>query len=342
MSRRALTLVSGTVLAVLLVVIGGVQKVPYVSLGPGPAINTLGSADDQTVLTITGAKTYPTDGSLSLTTVSVRDSLTLFEALEGWVSHRQAVIPREIVFPPDTTPEEEDKKNTQEMAQSQDDATQAALGELGLPATDKVVVATIVNGKPADKRLKPADQLTSVDGTPVTDAASVGTLIGRKKPGESVVIGYVRDGRADTVTIPTIRSGDAPVRPVIGISAQDVKTYAVKVDIKLKDIGGPSAGLMFALGIIEKLGPDSLTGGRSIAGTGTIDAQGMVGPIGGIAEKMIGAKDKGATVFLSPADNCAEAKGTKPKGLTLVKVDSLKGALAALKTLREGGTPPSC
>ena len=342
MSRRALTLVSGTVLAVLLAVVGGVQKVPYVALGPGPAINTLGRADDQVVLTITGAKTYPTDGSLALTTVSVRDHLTLFEALEGWVSRRQAVIPREIVFPPDSTPEEEEKKNTQEMTQSQDDATQAALGELGLKGTQKIVVATVKNGAPADTRLKPADVLTSVDGTPVTDAASVGKLIGRKKPGESVVIGYVRDGRADTVTIPTIRSGDAPVRPVIGISAEALTTYDVKVDIKLKDIGGPSAGLMFALGIIDKLGPDSLTGGRSIAGTGTIDAQGKVGPIGGIAEKMIGAKDKGATVFLSPADNCAEAKHTRPDGLTLIRVDSLKSALAALKTLREGGTPPSC
>lgn len=342
MSRRALTLVSGTVLAVLLAVVGGVQKVPYVSLGPGPAINTLGSSDDEVVLTITGAKTYPTDGSLALTTVSVRDELTLFEALAGWFNNRQAVIPREIVFPPDTSREEEEKKNVQEMARSQDDATQAALGELGLRSVDKVVVATVKNGAPADTRLKPADVLTSVDGTPVTDAGSVGALISRKQPGETVVIGYVRDGRPATVSIRTIRSGDAPVRPVIGISAEVVKTYDVKVDIKLKDIGGPSAGLMFALGIIEKLGPESLTGGKSIAGTGTIDAQGKVGAIGGIAEKMIGAKDRGATVFLSPADNCAEAKSTKPDGITLIRVETLKGALAALKTLREGGTPPSC
>lgn len=342
MSRRALTLVLGIVLAVGLAVAGSVHTVNYVALGPGPSINTLGTSDGSEVLAITGAKTYPTDGSLALTTVSVQDKITLFQALAGWVSRRTAVIPREIVLPPDTSEDQQQQKNQQEMQQSQDNATTAALRELGYPATTRVVVSSVKNGAPADGKLKPADVLLTVDGTAVTDAKSVGTLVRKHKPGEVVRIGYTRAGKPGTAVITTGVSTDAPARALIGITPAESSTFDVKVDIKLSNIGGPSAGLMFALGIIDKLGPESLTGGRRIAGTGEISPDGTVGPIGGIAEKMIGAKDRGATVFLSPAENCAEAQSRKPGGLTLIKVSTLKGALAALATLRAGGTPPSC
>lgn len=342
MSRRTLTLLLASVLAVGLAVVGAVQTVPYVSLGPGPAINTLGDSGDAPVLSIQGAKTYPTDGSLSLTTVSVRDDLTLFEALYGWVSKRQAVIPREIVFPPDTSSEQQEERNTQEMQQSQDDATTAALKQLGYPSTTTVSVGSVTKGAPADGKLRAGDVITAVDGRKVTDAMSVGALVRTHTPGEPVTVAYTRGGKPSTVTLVTAASQEPPTRAVIGIAPTEVSSFAVRVDIRLKDIGGPSAGLMFALGIIDKLGPESLTGGKRIAGTGEITPDGTVGAIGGIAEKMIGAQDKGATVFLSPADNCAEAKSTKPDGLTLVRVETLKGALDALATLRDGGTPPSC
>jgi PDZ domain-containing protein len=332
----------GIVLAVGLAVTGSVQTVNYVALGPGPSINTLGSSDGTEVLAISGAKTYPTDGSLALTTVSVQDKITLFQALAGWLSPRKAVIPREIVLPPDKSDNERQQENQQEMQQSQDDATTAALRELGYPATTSVVVSTVKNGAPADGKLKPADVLRTVDGTAVTDAASVGRLVRRHQPGEVVTIGYLRDGKPGTVAITTGISTDKPARAIVGITPAESSTFPVKVNISLANIGGPSAGLMFALGIIDKLGPESLTGGRRIAGTGEITPDGKVGPIGGIAEKMIGAKDRGATVFLAPADNCDEAKSTKPDGITLIKVSTLKGALAALATLRSGGTPPSC
>jgi PDZ domain-containing protein len=341
-SRRALTLVMGIVLAVALAVTGSVQTVNYVALGPGPSINTLGSSDGSEVLAISGAKTYPTDGSLALTTVSVQDKITLFQALAGWLSPSTAVIPREIVLPPDKSENQRQQENQQEMQQSQGDATTAALRELGYPATTTVVVSTVKNGAPADGKLKPADVLTSIDGSRVTDARSVGALVRKHRPGDVVRIAYTRDGKPSTVTITAGVSPDKPVRAVLGITAAENSTFDVKVDIKLSNIGGPSAGLMFALGIIDKLTPESLTGGRKIAGTGEITPDGTVGPIGGIAEKMIGAKERGATVFLSPAENCPEAKSTKPDGIALIKVSTLKGALAALRTLRSGGTPPSC
>jgi PDZ domain-containing protein len=99
---------------------------------------------------------------------------------------------------------------------------------------------------------------------------------------------------------------------------------------------------MFSLGIVDKLTPDDLTAGLTIAGTGTIDDQGNVGAIGGIAQKMRGAKRDGATIFLSPADNCTEAVANAVPGLELVKVSTLSGAVDALKTLANHGTPSLC
>ena len=338
MSRRALTFFLASVLAVGLLVAGGYQSVPYVALSPGPAINTLGGTGKDAVLSVSGAPTYATDGALDLTTVSVKDRITLFEAITGWFSDRQAVVPRELIFPPDQTEADTNKQNTEEMKQSQDDATTAALTELGVPVV--VAVDEVGKGAPAQGKLRVGDVLVTVDGAKITNAKSLRTLISKHQPGQDVVIGYTRGGRPGTATITTGTSTDKPTRAVVGISPR--QSFPIKVDIRLKDIGGPSAGMMFALGIIDKLGKESLTGGKNIAGTGTIDADGKVGPIGGIAEKMLGAKDAGATVFLAPADNCPEAKDNKPAGLTLVKVATLKDAVSALATLRAGGTPPSC
>jgi PDZ domain-containing protein len=341
-SRRALTLLLASALALGLAIAGSAQGVPYVALSAGPAYNTLGSVDGKQILTITGRPTYPTDGALDLTTVSVRDRISLFQAITGWLSSRQAVVPREVVFPPDQTQEQTDQQNQQQMQESQDDATTAALRQLGLPSTTTVTVSSVAKGAPADGRLKPGDVLTAVDGTAVTGNESLRALISKHAPGEPVVIAYTRDGQPGTATLVTAASTEGLRRAIVGITPNERSVFPVKVDIMLKDVGGPSAGLMFALGIIDKLGPESITGGRTIAGTGEITPDGVVGPIGGIAQKMLGAQARGATVFLAPADNCDEARATRPDGLTLVRVGTLKDALAALQTLREGGTPPSC
>jgi PDZ domain-containing protein len=341
-SRRTQTQVLGLLLIVILGVSGGIAKVPYVALSPGPAIDTLGESGGTAVLQITGATVYETDGSLDLTTVSVQQSLTLYDALAGWLSRDKAVIPREILYPPDQTPEQQAAENAQQMEQSQDDAATAALRELGYPETVRVAVDNIINGGPADGMLEPGDFITAVDGVAVRTAAEVGPLVRKHSPGEQVRIDYTRSGTPGTARITTRAAGDDPKRAIIGITPVEVSEFPVQVTIGLKDIGGPSAGLMFALGIIDKLGPESLTGGRSIAGTGTIDPEGKVGPIGGIAEKLVGAKRKGASVFLVPADNCPEARSTAPEGLQLIRVDTLRGALAGLSTLTQGGTPTGC
>jgi PDZ domain-containing protein len=344
-SRRGLTTLLAVLLAVGLAVTGGAVSVPYVVLSPGPAFNTLGTTGTSEVLAIKGGKTYPTDGSLDLTTVSVTDNVSLFQALQGWVSDDDAVVPRELIYPPGQTQQQTDQQNAEDMRQSQDNAVVAAMKVLGIKGTTQVTIAGISPKGPADGHLQVGDVLTAVDGQKVTDVTSLRKLISKRAAGKTVVIGYTRAGEPGSVRLTTIATPDAEHRAIIGITAATTSHFPVEVDIKLRDIGGPSAGLMFALGILDKLQPGSLTGGKAIAGTGEIDANGKVGPIGGIAQKMRGARralPTPATVFLVPAANCPEAKATKPAGLQLIKVTTLQDALTSLATLRSGGTPPSC
>ena len=330
-------------LAVGLAVLGGARTVPYVVLSPGPAFNTLGTVGATEVLTITGGRTYATDGALDATTVSVTDEVTLFQALQGWISGDDAVVPRELIYPPGRTHEQTDQQNAEDMRQSQDNAVVAAMAVLGIKGTTQVTIAGISPGGPSDGKLQVGDVVTTVDGQKVTDIDSLRRLIsGGRTAGKPVAIGYTRGGKAGSATLTTTASTEPSHRAVIGITAATTSHYPVQVDIKLRDVGGPSAGLMFALGILDKLQPGSLTGGRAIAGTGEIDGEGKVGPIGGIAQKLRGAKREKATVFLVPAGNCPEARSTKPSGLQLVKVTTLQDALSSLATLRAGGTPPSC
>jgi PDZ domain-containing protein len=190
----------------------------------------------------------------------------------------------------------------------------------------------------------PGDVLVSVDGKAVTGQKQLIALIGTRKPGQSVRLGLLRGSTPMTVTVGTVATTDkdGTVRPIVGVTPTERVDFPVKVTISLGDIGGPSAGLMFALGIIDKLEPGSMTHGKFIAGTGTIDDDGVVGPIGGIQQKLIGARRKGATVFLVPADNCAEALSSPPQGLKLVKVSSLRSALSELHNLDVGAATTPC
>jgi PDZ domain-containing protein len=201
-------------------------------------------------------------------------------------------------------------------------------------------VQQVSAGLPADGRLKVGDVINTVDGKPVTSAQRLTQLIRTKPAGSALSIGYTRDGATATTSVSSAKGADG--NPRIGIQIQQDQPHPFKITISLNDVGGPSAGLMFSLGIIDKVKPEDLTGGMDVAGTGTIDDDGNVGAIGGIAQKLRGAKRDGATVFLVPADNCAEAAGSAVPGLKLVKVGTLSSALTALQTLRQNGTPTLC
>ena len=344
MSRRTLTLLLSSALLVVLALFAGTQAVPYVALAPGPTFNTLGATNGTEVIKISGRPTFPDTGHLNLTTISVVTRLTFVQAVRGWFEHDLAVVPRDVIYPPDKTDEQVRAEDKVAMTESQDSATTAAFRQLGIPGTTTVVVGKVEATAPANGKLKTGDVLTGVDGTAVSDGAQLRALIGTRKPGQDVRIAFRRAGKDATTTITTAaaKQDDGTVRPVIGVLTSEQTSYPVKVEISLKDVGGPSAGLMFSLGIIDKLTPGSLTDGRFIAGTGTIDPAGNVGPIGGIQQKLIGARSKGATTFLVPQANCAAAVDNPPAGLTLIKVTTLKDALGQLTALRAGKTTTPC
>lgn len=337
MKRRGVTVLLGALLTTLLSIGVLGAPIPYVVLGPGPTVNTLGKEDGKDVIEVTGRETSTSAGQLRLTTVGVQPTVKLRSALAGWFSDDEAVVPRELVYPPGETQQQVEERNAEDFKVSQTSAETAALRELGFPV--QVVVKTVAADGPSGGVLKPGDVVTSVDGQPVPVASRLTELIRAKPAGSRLAIGYTRGGAAATTSV-TSREQDG--RPRIGIEIEQQQPHPFTVKIDLEDIGGPSAGLMFALGIVDKLTPADLTGGKVIAGTGTIDDEGRVGPIGGIAQKLVGAKQAGATAFLVPADNCAEAVRNPQPGLPLVKVGSLDEALAALETLRAGGQPTHC
>jgi PDZ domain-containing protein len=338
--RRGATLLVGAVVVVLLVVasFAGI-RVPYVALTPGPTWNTLGSDHNKQVIQVAGGPVSATKGQLRLVTVGVEDQLTLFDALRGWLSGDDAVVPREVVYPPNESQQQVDQENAQEFKTSQNAAVIAALRALHYAIT--VVVTDVSADGPATGHLAKGDVITLVDGQPVTSADKLNSLVQGKPSGTTLTIGYQRGGTAGTTRVTTVeRKGSTPLG--IQVDVRESGAHQYKVTFGLENVGGPSAGLMFTLGIIDKLGSSDLTGGRVIAGTGTIDQDGNVGAIGGIPQKMRGARRDGATVFLAPASNCAEAVANAVPGLVLVKVNTLDDALRALDTLRAGGTPTLC
>ncbi|HUR74135.1 MAG TPA: PDZ domain-containing protein [Sporichthya sp.] len=342
---RTVTLSVTGFLLVIMVALLLLLPVPYARLSPGPATNTLGEANGKPLIVITGHQTYPDTGELDLTTVAISNPghrMSLIEAMEGWLQSGVAIVPRNTVYPDDVSAADIEARNVQEMALSQQHATAAALMELKIPLTSHTVVAALTDGTPASGKLQIADKILKIDGTKVTGPAQVVELVRKHKPGENVVFQVNRKGQKVNETLTTAPNPDDPKIPFVGITPDVSYDFPFQVTISLDDVGGPSAGLMFALGIVERLTAEDITGGRHVAGTGTIDDHGVVGKIGGIQMKILGARKAGATVFMVPADNCREALSNPPKGIQLVKVDTLATAVKALEAIRNGGKVPTC
>ncbi|GGK17137.1 hypothetical protein GCM10010124_07100 [Pilimelia terevasa] len=310
--------------------------VPYVILGAGPTVNTVGDADGKPVIEVSGVPTSASAGQLRLTTVGVQGRTDLIAAIAAWFDDREAVVPRELIYPPGRDEKEVDKQNAEEFTRSQTSAETVALRKLGHPL--RITVTQVLPDGAAAGVLRDGDVITAVDGAPVTSGQALTAAVLAKPAGTAFRVGYTRDGRPATAAV-TSRAVDG--KPRIGVQIEPRPPFSLKIQVG-DDIGGPSAGLMFALGIIDKLTPEDLTGGKVIAGTGTIDDDGKVGPIGGIPQKLVGARAAGATYFLAPADNCAEAAANPVAGLTLARVSTLDEALAALTDIRAGRTPRPC
>jgi len=333
-----MTVLGGLILLILLVWQSAVVRVPYVELGPGPTVNTLGEVDGKDVISLSGVPETSSAGQLRLVTVSVQPQINLVQAVRGWLAGDYAVVPRELVYPPDRSEKQVDQQNAQDFKDSQNSAETSALRELGYPV--QVTVSKVQDGAPAAGVLQVGDVITSVDGTAVTSTPQLTELIRAKPAGTARTIGYTRAGTASTATV-TTAAGDGGA-PRIGVEIEPKQPHPFQLSFDLDRIGGPSAGLMFALAIIDKVKPEDLTGGKVIAGTGTIDDAGDVGRIGGIPQKLVGAKAAGAQWFLTPDGNCAEAMANRQPGLPLVKIKTLDDALSALEKIRAGQTPPLC
>jgi PDZ domain-containing protein len=343
LSRRVRTLIVAAIAFVVLLTLALTLPVPYVVLSPGPTYNTLG-ADDRgnEIIVINGKVPNKTSGHLNMTTVGVSTSaLTAFDALSGWLLHDEVVVPKAAVYPPGQSEQQVDEQNHADFVESQDNAIAAASCELGYP--QRFGVVSVTGSGPSHGVLKPTDIITSFNGEPVDDNDTLLALLARSQPGQSATIGIEREAKPRTVSVDLAQPLPGRNGASLGITVGQVCQLPFAVDLGLgNQIGGPSAGMMFALGIMDKVGTTDLTHGMFIAGTGTIDTAGQVGAIGGIQLKMIAARRAGATVFLAPAGNCGDVRGAVPDGLQVVKVATLHEAVTDLKALQAGQPVPHC
>jgi Lon-like protease len=326
---------------------------------PGPVTDTLGKipASDTTtgrpggdVIQISGTKVQPTTGHLDLLTVGIipgscSERPTLWQAVKAWFKSDETVEPQQVQCPPGVSSSTVQQQGVTEMAGSQVDAEYAALTELGYHSTGNAVfIDSVTSGTPAASVLDANDMVDSVNGTKVTSADQAVKLVQASTAGASLTIVVTRNGQTHTFAVRTTRGSGGKSR--LGITISDRPTFNginVTIGIDPNVIGGPSAGTALALGIIDKLTPGGLTGGRTIAGTGTVSRTGKVGPIGGIQQKIAAAVHAGATVFFAPSSECADAKAAAPSSLTLVRVSTLSGAVAALEAIKAGNNDfPHC
>lgn len=318
----------------------------YVIQQPGPVFDTLGTStnaegEEVPLISVPNEDDDTSTGQLDLLTVQVSGNRertpSWIELALAWFDRSRAVVPIDRIFPAGQTTEQRNTENAALMTDSQVESSAAALRALGYDVPQQIAVATVDDSGAAAGLLQQNDVLTTVDGVTAPNVDAVRAAV-QAAAGAPVTIGYERDGAAGTVEItPRQTDVNGQQQYLLGVGLMLSFDLPVDVKIQLNDVGGPSAGMMFALGIIDKMSPGDLTGGQHIAGTGTIDADGNVGPIGGIRQKLYGARDAGATWFLAPAANCNEVVGHVPDGIRVFSTSTLQESLTVLQTIRDGG-----
>lgn len=337
--RRALAALSGGA-ALLLGVTSLVLPSPYLVESPGPIFNTIGESEGEPIISLSGTESYPTSGSLSLTTVYVSGQPTstvrVPEAAYALFSPEIDLSPHELTYPSGTTEEQVQEQNTAAMTSSQDLALAAALDHQGIEYDMQLSVMDFTPEAleaGAAEQLQPGDRVLAVGEEPVTGIEGLRQAV-NEAAGGTVDLTVARDRESVEVQVPTYQELDGDY--YVGLLLANEFDFPVTADIQLEHVGGPSAGLMFSLGIIDQMTEDDLTGGLDWAGTGTVDPDGTVGPIGGIAQKVVGARDGGADHFLAPRDNCPELEGRIPDQLQVYGVDTVDQAVEVVQAVREG------
>ena len=331
-------------LAVLLVVV----PVPFVSWSPGGTRDTLGNVGQEPMIKVQGIDTYPTTGRLDMTIVAITPAdarLSLPQALLAYWLPNRDVLPRDAVYAPGKSAEEVETEDADMMETAQDDAVVAALRADGRPVTEMAAIYSVTVGGPAHKLLLPGDLVVSVDGIETPDHEAVAKQIRSHSIGERVPFVVIRDKVQTEVTVTTVESNVQSDVPVVGITLGTGYRYDPDISFDLgQQIGGPSAGLVFALAIYDKITRGPLLAGRHFAGTGKITPNGDVQGIGGVQEKIAAAEKAGAVAFFVPAANCGDLEGVRTN-MALVKVATLNDAIKATQTLNLSGDPallPRC
>ncbi|GAB2444425.1 PDZ domain-containing protein [Nocardioides hungaricus] len=336
MTQRTLAGILAVPLLIGLWLVAALVPLPYVTYEPGLTVDVLGDNDKgKEIIEVSGRKAYRDDGQLRMTTVYVSQPRpegrnNLFELMRDWTSDEAAVYPYDAVYRKDETVQQNRDEGAAQMTSSQDAATAVALEEMGYDVTEPVVAA-VSDGTPADGALETGDAILAVGGAKVTTSEEVVEEVTSAEAGRPITFVVRRDGDRTRVEV---TPEDVDGRPQVGISVGTEAKADLPVDVTINvdsSIGGPSAGLMFSLGIYDTLTPGSLTGGQTIAGTGTMDAAGQVGPIGGIQQKIVGARDAGAKLFLVPPGNCADALGAPNEDMRLVRADTMHDARLAIE-----------
>ena len=324
-----------------------VLPTPYLIERPGPTFDVLGEVDGEPVIQINNQQSFESEGQLDVLTVSIvgrpERTPSWIEIGLAWLDANQKVVPVEALYPPDRTSEEIRAESSAMMEVSQQDAIAAALGYLDFETPREIYIAQVTADSPSSGKLVAADFVISVDGQRLTSIEQLRSIITAWDEVSSVEVTVNRNGIEVTEEVTPVKDAEGDYR--LGILVGYKYDFPVDVELQLGEVGGPSGGMMFALGIIDRLTPGDMTGGLHIAGTGTIQQSGVVGPIGGVVLKLHGAKAAGATVFLAAAGNCPEIVGNEPDGLRVVKIEKLSDAVSALEKLSKNqdlASLPSC
>lgn len=311
---------------------------PYAIEWPGPTVDTLGEVDGEPLIDVAGAPTYPTAGSLALTTVysrgGPRNPVDFLRVVGAWLSPAHTVVPAEVVYPRELSPQDYADRLAAQMTTSQEDAAVAALTELGYEVPAELVVVGTVPNSGADGVLAAGDVVRAAGGRELATFQALVDVLAATAPGTS--LGLEVDRAGERVELRVLTGDDGEGGSVLGAFFDPAFDLPVDVELRIDDVGGPSAGLMFALGIIDVLTPGALTGGLDVAGTGTIAVDGAVGQISGTRLKVAAAHRDGADFFLAPLENCEEAERALPDGLRVVGVRTLEQARDAVAAIGEG------
>ena len=309
-----------------------VSPLPFVTYAPGLTINVLGDNGDKPIISVQGHQAYRDDGQLRMTTVSVTQrnaKLDLLTLMQTWFSRDDAVYPYATQYGDGGSQQQDTQEGQVEMIRSQDSAIAAALRQLGYPVHPALEILAVTPGMPADGKLQPARRRTPVRRD-AGDGRDPAGQADRRRARRARPCRSRSCARAKPITMritPVKKDGHRLIGVTLGLGY----TFPFKVSVNISEaIGGPSAGLMFALSIYDTLTPGSLTSGGTVAGTGTIDGRGTVGEIGGIQQKIAGARQDGAQLFLVPPANCADALTSDHGSMRLAKAATLKDAIAEL------------